>query len=102
MGVNDLRGSKSGSLKWGFKTAQNRAKRKKNAKIAHKARFSTGADTPTQAICWKMSYKEKFLPFSPVDREFSIFFGYGAEHGGFEARIGGGGLEAGLRAKVGV
>ena len=28
MGVNDLRGSKSGSLKWGFKTAQNRAKRK--------------------------------------------------------------------------
>ena len=30
MGVNDLRGSKSGSLKWGFKTAQNRAKRKNN------------------------------------------------------------------------
>ena len=55
-------------LKVGVYTAKNRPKIGQNvekiAKIARKVRFSTGADAPTQAICWKMSCREKFFPFS--------------------------------------
>ena len=56
-------------LKVGVYTAKNRPKIgqnvKKITKIARKARFSTGADTPTQAICWKIGCRDKFFPFSP-------------------------------------